>query len=399
MTKMITTLLFSKVTVKQGLSAALLSLFLLLCGCTNNTLNHPFTRDSDERRIWAQNIQNYHLFTPQTSFFTISDEMRHIVKDKFGQQHKTKAIENLASWLMSDDGHNMSYDLNSNLLPIDAFESKRGNCLSFTILLVNLAKELDIKLDYNDVVLPNIWGFEETQDNFILFRHVNAVRTTNRVFQIFDLAIEEYDFGFPQKIITEQQAAALLNSNIAIQHLNQGKLESALHAIKTAISMDSSNAGSWINLGVIYKNNGQLLEAERALLHALDLNSSNSLAASNLEYLYHQQGQFEKAAYFQKLALKTRQKNPYFHYKLAEDQLQNKQYSIAKKSITKAIKLHDQDPRFFVLSSVIKQHLNKHTSALKDMVKAHQLSVDNEKKQTYSKKAILIAHKIKNAQR
>ena len=398
MTKMITMTLLSKVTVKQGVITVLLSLFL--SGCVSNHINQKHVANKHNQDAWMEEILNYHAINDDspTPLFTISDEMRRIVQEKFGHQHKSEAVANLAQWLISEDGHNMSYDLNSNLLPIQTFEEKRGNCLSFTILLVNLAREIDIEIDYNNVDLPSIWGLEEGQDNLILFRHVNAIRKSRNTFQIFDLAIDEYDFGFPQQVISEQQAAALFNSNLAIQNLNNNKPEESLHHIKLAISLDSSNPGFWNNLGVIYKKKAQFSNAERAFLTALKVDRSNSLAAINLEQLHTDLGQTEKAKYFHKLAFKARQKNPYIHYIKAKEQVNKKHFRDAKKSITKAKKLHKQDPRFFALSSVIEQHLNNSASALKDMLKAHQLSVSNDKKQTYSKKAILLANRIKEAQ-
>ena len=376
-----------------------MSTLLLLSACAN-THSHRALINNDVHRNWVSDIiesqQSSELNDP--AIFSISDEMRHTVQEKFSHLRQDKAIEDLAHWLMSEDGHNMSYDIDSNLLPIDAYEQKRGNCLSFTILLVNLAKEIGIDLEYNDVHLPNLWGLETEQDNVILFRHVNAVRKTNRLFQIFDLAIEEYDFGFPQQIISEQQANALLNSNLAIQYLKQGNRDRALDSITTAIALDSSNPDFWINLGVIYKKKNQLLDAERAFLHALNLDDSDSLAASNLKQLYQQQEQYEKANYFHDLAFKARQKNPYIHYKKAKEYVDNKHFRDAKKSITKAKKLHKLDARFFALSSVIEQHLNNPVAALKDILTAHQLSANNDHKQTYSKKAVLLANKINEAQ-
>jgi len=388
-----------KPSIKQVTLIGAASVLLLLSACTSNH-SHQTLINNPSHHDWVNNVIDYQQTGSLESrtAFTISDEMRQTVRNKFAHLRKGKAVEELAQWLMSEDGHDMRYDLDSNLLPIDAFEQKRGNCLSFTILLVNLAKEIGVDLAYNDVHLPNIWGLETQQESFILFRHVNAIRKTNKVFQIFDLALEEYDFGFPQQIISERQAKALLNSNLAVQHLKLGDQKRALDLIKLAIALDSNNADFWINLGVIFKKDNKLLDAERAFLHALNLDDSDSLAASNLEQLYQQKEQHEKAKYFHELAFKARQKNPYTHFIKAKEHVGNKHFRDAKKSITKAKRLHKQDPRFFALSSVIEQHLNNSASALKDMLKAHQLSVSNDNKQTYSKKAILLANRIKEAQ-
>jgi len=377
-------------------------LLLISSGCATS----PFEQETinPEQHAWMQSIIHYHSNpinlsnnTNTETAFMISDDMRSLVKQQFAHQHKGIAIENLAHWLMSPEGHNMKYDLDANLTPIEAYEQKRGNCLSFTILLISLAKALDIKLDYNHVYLPNFWEMENNQSNFVLFRHVNAVRKSLSRTQIFDLAIEEYNFGFPQKVITEQQALAWLYSNLSIDKLNNNNFESALHHIKLSIAWFPKQSDFWVNLGVIYKKSGDLLNAERSFLHALNLSDTDSLAASNLEKLYRHNNQLIKADYFKKKAFYAQQKNPYIHYKQANDYLKLRRFNLARKSISKAKKLHSLDPRFYVLSSQIEQHSNNYVSAIKDIQTAYTLTVNKKEREAYSQKAKLLVIKGSNA--
>ena len=376
-------------------------LSLTFSGCATNVWEKEAV--TLEQRYWLESIITYQespLVSERNlgaaaSLLAISDEMYSFVKQKFPQKNKNIAVEKLARWLMSPDGHNMKYDFNANLTPIEAFEQKRGNCLSFTILLVNLAKVIDVELEYNDVYLPNFWGMEDDESNVVLLRHINAIRKTHTRTQIFDLAIEQYDYGFPQDTISENHAAAWLYSNLSVQYLNNHDLENAFHNIKLAISLVPNNPDFWINLGAIYKNNNQFINSERAFLHALNLGDSDSLAASNLEKLYRQQEMFDKAAYFKKKALYAQRKNPYHHYSKANTFLQLGQFNLAKKSITRAKKLHNQDHRFYLLSSIIEQNRKNYSGALKDILTAHSLSANNDKQQ-YSEKAQLLAIKIKN---
>lgn len=383
------------------------SIVLLALGLLNGCASHEFKSESvdDAQHRWMQSIVAYKstIGPPVNddqslgqSSLVISEEMRTIVLEKFSHQRKHKAIESLAHWLTSKEGHNMRYDLSANLFPIDSFAQKRGNCLSFTILLVSLAKVLDIDLEYNDVDLPDIWGLEDDQQGLVLFRHMNAVRRTPYRTQIFDLAIDEYDYGFPQKEISEDKAVASLYSNIATQKIQAHDYTSALHYIKYAISLHPQNPDFWVNLGVIYKKDGKINNAERSFLHALNLSDADSLAASNLENLYRQQKQTAKAEYFSKLAAKAKQKNPYVHYKIASEQLDKKRYRSARRSISRAKKLHNQDPRFYVLSSIIEQYNNDFVSAIEDIQTAYTLTVSNDDRRNYSKKARLLAIKANN---
>ena len=384
------------------------TVLLILISCIlNGCTSHEYRSEniSNQQKQWMQSIVNYKntvnyddngfIKTPNS---LISDEMRSIVLDKFSHMNKSEASANLARWLMSSDGHDMEYDLAADLYPIDSFNQKRGNCLSFTILLVNLADVLDIKLDYNDVHLPNTWGLDTEQQGLILFRHINAVRSNKDRTEIYDLAIEEYDYGYPQRIISEKEAIASLHSNLATQSIQTKDYLTALHHIKYAISSFPNNPDFWVNLGVVYKKSGHDLNAENAFLHALNLKDSDSLAASNLEKIYRKQNKTAKADYFKKIAHRARQKNPYMHYNLAQKYVKEKRFNLAKKSINKAKKLHNQDSRFYVLSSIIAQHNNDFISATKDIQTAYSLTVSAQDRKYFSKKARLLAVKaIKNS--
>jgi len=384
-------------------------LISLLSACATP---HQFTLEPQnaQHQQWLQSVINYKNSSDITahnlsheSQLNISDEMRQIVLENFSHIHKDVAAGKLSRWLMNSNGHNMQYDLNADLFPIDAFNQRRGNCLSFTILLVKLAEVLDIKLDYNDVHLPNTWGLADKggveQRDIILFRHINAVSNNKDRTKIYDLAIEEYNFGYPQKIISEEEATASLHSNIATQKLQQRKYGDALHHIRFAISLYPHNPDFWINLGVTYKRSKQLIHAENSFLHALNIKDSDSLAASNLETLYREQGDTTKAEHFKKLAFRARQKNPYLHYQSAQNYVTKKRYKLAEKSIKKAQRLHNKDPRFFVLSSLIAQHNKDYIRAIKDIQHAYTLTVSAQDRTYFSKKARLLAIKAVNTTR
>ncbi len=327
------------------------------------------------------------------NMFVLSEEIKNDIRQRFNKGGKHFRAHQLADWLIAPDGHGMIYDLDANLSPIASFKQKRGNCLSFTILLVTLANELDIELKYNDVDLPNMWDMDE-EAGLVFYRHVNAIFESAVQKQVFDLAMEEYDTGYPQRTFSERSAGALLHSNLGIQAIKEQNYSGAFHHLKLAVSIDPQRADLWINLGAAYKRDGQLKKAEEAFKIALNLNDRNSLAASNLERLYREQERHALADRYEKLAAKARLKNPYIHYNNAKNEYRDKRYMAAKKSIRRAIKLHDSDASFFELSSVINQQFKRYRSALKDLEKAFYLTQDAEDKGRYYRKVKMVAKRI-----
>lgn len=370
------------------------SFLLVSVGCTSST--HQISSTPPPYN-WMQDIVQYKDHIPAEhpdsieSLFAITDEMRQVTLDKFGHLNKDRAAEKLAFWLIEKDGLDMQYDIDAQFSPIEAYNERKGNCLSFTILLSVLANELDIEIKYNQVDLPDIWQMNE-QNGLLLYKHVNGVykwRSGRK--QIFDLAMETYDFGYPQRIVSTEFIAANLHSNRAIDALYKNDREETYHHIKMAISILPHNSDLWSNLGAVMSRNGEKQRAEQAFLYSLSLDPGNGVVASNLEKFYNEQGNQRKAKTFEKMALKARQNNPYFHYNLAQQYYTGNEFSKARKSINQATKLHNKDPRFFELNSLILQKLKKYVKAFKELEKAHALAANQDEKQRYYNKAERVA--------
>ena len=243
-------LIFSFNLLSQLLLRLLLSIVMMaFAGC-----QHAPTDSTSFNNSWQQEILEYqHTLSPThpdsiRSILSLPDEARQTVLDLFNDS-STKQIkaEKLARWLISNDGHAMHYDISANLNPADAFQQKRGNCLSFTILFASLAAELGIDIQFNLVDVPDIWS-TDNDHSLILYRHINGVHKTVSNRSVFDLALELYDTRYPQKIISEKDAVAQLHSNRAITAMQNFNYSEALHLIKLATSLSPQNEDLWVCL-------------------------------------------------------------------------------------------------------------------------------------------------------
>lgn len=382
---------------KSRLIILLLSAALGLAGCASNT---DKTNAKLAEHVDLESVLNYYQQLPMDhpdrieTLLAIPEKAKSIVKKKFGRYNKNIRGTLLAQWLMDPEEHNMAYDITANLRPADVFNQRRGNCLSFTLLLLQLSKELDIKLRMNQVDLPDMWGQSDNQ-GLVFYRHVNAIQRANNLTHIYDLAMQDYRPGFPQRLLNETQGVALLFSNSGIQFLHQGEFEKAFHYLKLAASLFPGNSDMWVNLGAAYKNTQQPRMAELSYLLAFDLKDSNSLAASNLDRLYRSIGEPNKARAYAKLAKRARLKNPYIRFENAQSAFTQKQYKKASKEIKSAIRLHAKDPQFFELSSRVKQVQKKYIAALKDLEKAHELSSKNSERDRYAHKVQMVIERVK----
>ena len=303
--------------------------------------------------------------------------------ERFGDLSKHRATQSIALWLLDDDGRNMQYDVDANLTPIQAYSQRRGNCVSFTMLVASLAREVGVELKFNSVDIPKSWGMKDDL-GMIFYRHINAVLDHGGRRQVIDLAMQLYDPGYPQKFISEMDVLAMFMNNYAIAQLERGDYEQASHNVKLGISYAPDNSDLWVNLGVIRKRRGNLKQAEFAFLRAYELDRFNVPAVSNLERLYREQGKDTQAASFAKRANRARLSNPYTHFMKAQRLYDSGLYSEAERATNRAINLHRRDPRFYELKSRIALQDGDYKKAIKALKKAQAKSFESHQRDKYS---------------
>ncbi len=379
----------------------LITIWHVLTACAQNNIARDTTSPESQ---WLQSIKDYqHSLAPDhpdnsKTLLAISPATKQQVQHLFGQYPKSKAIHKLARWMVDKQGQNIHYAVNANFTPQEAFDNKQANCLSFTLLLVSLASELDITLSYNEVDQP--FSLDPNQENYIAFyRHINAIYKDAYRQQVFDLTIGRYNAGHPQRLITSHEAIAMLHANTGVDHLIAKDFDTAYHKLKLAVSLSPQDASLWINLGVLFKVDKQPQKAELLFLHALTLNRYNTIAASHLERLYSSQNQHELAKTYKKLARKARLINPYYHYQLANTHYKNNQLKQAKKAIKRAIKLHDKDAVFFERASTIEQSLHNYDIALGYLKRAYVIAHKDEDRYRYLSKIEAAVDKLAKQQR
>lgn len=300
-----------------------------------------------------------------------------------------KQLSLLSDYLLSLNGRGMQYDLSADFTAEETFQQGRANCLSFTLLLVALAKQRGIDVEFNQVEIPEVWD-EIAEDRFRLYRHINAVYRPRKLLaqrkHVFDLAIEEYDFSYPQFAISEQSAVAQHYNNLAMNAFSKNDRLQALRLSRIALGMDINSADLWSNYGSVLRRYADQQDAEQAFLHALTLDKNHALAASNLASTYQMTGRHQLAKKYQTLVNKSRYRNPYFLFSEAEKHYQHGRYNLALKMIRKAIRLHDNEHRFYHLQGNIYFHLNKYIQAGKSYLNANTVARSQQDKQRYAQK-------------
>ena len=284
------------------------------------------------------------------------------------------------------------YDASITNTAAATFESKVGNCLSYTNLFVALAREVNLKVSFQIARIQHpTWNV----DIGLLIRnnHINVLVEGPR----FDKAHNSgYTIDFNQvdadpdartTKVTDAFAASLFYANLSVDQILAGNDRLAFAYLQRGILSEPRNADLWINLGAFYGRHRVHESAIGAYLIAQQLKPREKIILSGMERSYRALGQVEKADILKRKVKSYRQRNPYFHFAVAQTAYEEKNYQRSLTAIDKAIRLKRRNPRFHYLKSLAERQLDDHESAGKSLRKAKRLGTFDDLQRRYGNMA------------
>ena len=265
------------------------------------------------------------------------------------------------------------------------FHNRKGNCISYAIMMVVLGRELGLEMHFNEVYIPPTWDIQ-TEHTVVLFRHVNVLAKVDGKRMVLGLNMEEYDSSYPQRRITDLEAEAHYYNNRGVDFLNADDVEQAFLHFRKALTLQPAQAFIWGNMGALYLRYNHYQEAEAAFRQALALDSSEITAISNLQRLYVRQGNTNSANYYRREAERSRMKNPYYRYYMARKLLDENQPGPALKHIKWSIRKYRTEHRFHFLAAKIYARLGMIDDAEESLERAAELAEDEKNRLLYQSK-------------
>lgn len=185
------------------------------------------------------------------------------------------------------------YDAPVTLTPPESFAARRGNCLSFTVLFVALARSLGYPVQLYSV--QRILGVHKAESLVIVNRHVVAgFRHAGRLY-VYDFSRFKKEFVGRHVPVDDVAVAGLFHTNLGAARLQAGDLEGAREQLLIATRLAPRFGGAWVNLGVVERSRGDLDAAFAAYEHALKVEPGNASALTNIAYLYSSLGREDEA--------------------------------------------------------------------------------------------------------
>lgn len=324
---------------------------------------------------------------PEESVLVLTDRMKRFAETMTAGQSTDRAkVRALFQAILSPGLLGLQYNTDATYTAAQAFEKAQANCLSFTLMLIAMARHLGLRAEFNEVDVPPVWGMQDL-DTLVLYKHVNAIFSLNSGGkQVADLAMEEYDTSYQQRTIPDRLAVAQHYNNRAMEYLFEGRFDDAQRYLAKAISIDSKVSYFWSNLGAVYGRAGQLRAAEIAYWKAMQTDPGDYAAISNAARLFAQTGKTGLAEKLERRAAYYRQRNPYYRYKQGLDALAKMDYESAREHAQAAIRAYDKEHRFHFLLGAAYRQLGDWERAQSSFERAIALTFDDKQAGMYRRK-------------
>lgn len=285
-------------------------------------------------------------------------------------------VDALIDALSGEGFYEGTYEPSLSFTANETFQQKRGNCLSFTSLFVALAREAGLDARFQRV--RGMVAYDARNGILENQQHINVLVRRNPARMYEDDVIVDFNRARPKRnisrVISDDAATALYLNNFGIDHLVSGNLDEAFRYLRAAIELDYKSSALWINLGTLYLRLGELENARKANLYALHLDSTNTAALAGLQIVHNRKGEPVEARALALRLRDLRNKNPYYHFALAQKAYARQDFRQAQMHLAKSIKLRSDDPRIFDLNGQVHHQLGDTETALRSFRIAKTLS-------------------------
>ncbi|HEX2595924.1 MAG TPA: tetratricopeptide repeat protein [Luteimonas sp.] len=293
-----------------------------------------------------------------------------------GEPMPTVRFQRLAHFIVDDDGLAMTYQENATYTVAQAYATRQANCLTFTLLVIALAKEAGLEAYPQEMGETLSWrevGGTVYRDN-----HINAgIRVGGHRYTI-DPAADLVLIPQPPVIVSHERLLAHYYNNVAVDRLQDGLLPAAMRNMDVALALDPGYATLWSNVGVMRSRNGDANGAEHAYQRALALNPKDASALFNMVQLLDRRGDPREGYYRQRLA-RVEQKDPLQQYLEALDFERARDYPHAIEHLQRAIQLKRDEDRFYAALARVYESAGDTTRASSALARAQSLSEGRNK--------------------
>jgi tetratricopeptide (TPR) repeat protein len=291
--------------------------------------------------------------------YALDAEMRAFVAAQIGDTRDPRTkLRRLLRGMEERGLFSFEYANDSTRTARAAFHDRQGNCLSFTMLFVALAREAGLEATFQIVDVPPTWF--NSSSVVVVSTHINSrVAMPYGSDYVVDFNLMNTRSTHPTREVADSYALALFYNNLGAEALIGEEYELSFRYLKAAIETHAGIPDSWTNLGVLYARQARYQHADAAYLQALSADRGNRTALTNLVSLHAALGNQELADAYRQRVRRYQQRNPYYHYAAAEDAYRDHRYEDALAALNRALRLKRDEDEFHALHARVRLELDE----------------------------------------
>jgi len=293
----------------------------------------------------------YHVPTDAGELLKVDEPMRLYFRERLlphvGRADQLRA---LLKAIVQPDGLNFTYDRELTFDARETFRQRRGNCVSYSFLVVAMARDLGFDVSFQNVNKPLQW--DRIGNLVISVRHMNVRVDLGREYYLIDLQPDVIadTARTDMRVIKDKRAFAEFYDTAGFFELLHGNSEAAMQYMILATTTDPDFAHAWANRAVLHTRFGNFTEARACFERSLQADPKDLFSLEGYVGLLQRLGtkdDLQIAAKYERRAQSVRNRNPYYQQALAARALERADLTAAEKLLRRAIVLKDDEPQFY----------------------------------------------------
>ncbi len=282
----------------------------------------------------------------------LDDEMRRFFADRItASRYSIDRLHEIVDAILRPSGLNFQYESDATFDAREAFRRRRGNCVTFAMLVTAVAREFGLEATFQNVEAATRWN--HYGDIVVSVMHLNVRVDTDDGLYVVDLRPDLMPSTRvdAMQTIRDERAFAQFYSNVGFFRLVCGEPVEALRYMTFATTIDPNFAAAWTNCGNVNLRMNKWSEARACFERALRADRNDLAAASSLLGLLTRSGtpaDLKAAQKLERRAEAMRSRNPYFQQRFAEQAQERGDWKESERLLRRAISLKNDEPDFYV---------------------------------------------------
>jgi hypothetical protein len=310
----------------------------------------PGAPDETAPKVPVFDDAGYELPVDPGAVLRLDDEMRAFFAARVRHRNGIEArTDEIVEAILGEGGLHFTYEATGLYDVREAFRRRRGNCMTFAMLVVAVAREYGVPAKFNEVDIRPHWS--RTGGLVLESRHINVSVSRDAISYEIDLQLFANLRVSRQsaRVVEDNRAFAALYSNAGVYRLAGGSRAGALPLLERATELDPTFVAGWSNLGAAYLLVGQAERAQWCYERARAENPDAMAAISGLARIHREAGRTVLAEKLERKVTWYRERNPYYLLALAREELADGKLEAARGHLVRATRIKRDEPEFYEL--------------------------------------------------